>query len=75
MLTFEQFVASKAFFEHGFLQMEIEGPAWIYDLNCHIFVMQDGSFLLIIENRQWVDSDISVLERILYDQFYVTECN
>jgi hypothetical protein len=72
MLTLEQFRESKKLYQHGFPQMEVEGPCFIYDLCCFINVTGNG-YSLIIGNQEWVD-DLDKLEEILY-QWYLTECN
>lgn len=76
MLSLEEFRATKKIvkdFDCG--EDEPIKTACVYDADTYIIVLDDGSFLLILGNEQYVNTDVSKLEEILYSDFYVYECN
>lgn len=51
---------------------------FVYDGQCYINAELDADdnfkYYLCLCNEEWVDTDLSKLERILYDEHYTKEC-
>lgn len=72
--TLDEFRQTREWYPNGFPEMEIDEPAFVYDLSCHIFTDKDGNNpYLVIHNQQWSNKPLEELEQILYEQFYLTE--
>lgn len=77
ILTFEEFQASKRHVDDiaaavGFCDDQGVRGGHIYELGCYIEDHAEGHFLLL-ERSDWIDRDLTKLERILYAQWYVPE--
>ena len=75
-ISFEAFVASRKKVESigaevGLSEMN-ETAGYVYEDCCYI-EQCDDEFLLVVANQDWMDSDLSKLERILYDVWYVPQ--
>lgn len=44
-----------------------------YEGGCFIFLYLNAPCMLVIANETWTDSDISQLETVLYDEWYLRE--
>lgn len=74
MLTLEQFRATRIFLPHGFREMEINNPCYVYDLESYIECDKDGNNpWLVIGNLQWANIPLSELEELLYENHYKYE--
>jgi hypothetical protein len=74
MMTFEQFQATRTLCDDlrevapDAYEDDSQGVPWgfIYDGDTIIQGCTDGMFLLLIHNEQWLQSDLTALERILH---------
>lgn len=87
MLTFEQFQATRREETDPMEMMNLSGHcegevihrcAHVYDGDCWIMEylpgIRDKKYWLNICIEEWEEDDLAKLERILYDEHYVSEC-
>jgi hypothetical protein len=90
-MTFEEFVASKQWRELTAFDQSLEDEqgntreGWVYADSFWIESVQgdhwpehcreEGKWYLIVERSEWIDDDLSKLERILWDEFAAGEIN
>jgi hypothetical protein len=76
MLNFEQFAATRTEVSDLGAALGVADmngiAAYLYEAGC-IEKTDDNSFLIHIGNQKWLDKDLSKLERILYDVWYVPQ--
>ena len=47
---------------------------WIYESDCYLSELESGEFHLIIERSEYISESRDDLEKILYLDWYVSEC-
>jgi len=76
-LTFKEFQATKTAQTWGeerckeFGIDDTEAEVLVYEDNCYIECRQNGMYYLLIGNQDWFDHRLEVLERLLYDLWYL----
>jgi len=83
MLTFGQFcdtatrlspAAASEKLAYDIEQFENNAAVWIYDSSVYLSELESGEFHLIIERSEYISESRADLEKILFLDWYVSEC-